>query len=424
MSGAGPPGKGPTGAEHEWTSAFLGIDTRAAAGAAGDLAKGIGEGVAEGVTGLITSTVHMAEGAAAGAYGLATDPAARKRAGRAIGHAAGAVSAFTGTVATNPKEAASQAGQAIGRGAETVVHTAKAVVHGVAAGYKDAAAHGHAAEFVGNAIGQGGVLAAGMLIPGVGEGEGAAVAAEGASTVGRLAEAGEAAQSLGRTGEAAAGAGGALDPARLAKAAQDLAPLREQAEAGKAVIDSAAQETAAKFGGVVRTAPVKSAARAAEKVVRCYRGNAREIKDLARNTVVVPPSQTDAVIDDIVTKMKVPATRIKRAAADEDPLGYSGAIINVQQPNGMLAEIQVNSPEMIFAKDAEADAERTLGPALFKTIKDATGMPGGRGHELYEKWRSLPPGSPDAAAIAAESKAYYAGIRARAARIDWKKALK
>jgi hypothetical protein len=117
--------------------------------------------------------------------------------------------------------------------------------------------------------------------------------------------------------------------------------------------------------------------------------------------------------------MKVPANRIKRTSAEQDPLGYSGAIVNVEQANGMLAEIQVNSPEMIFAKEPEALAEQILGPKLFSTIKNATGLPGGQGHKFYEAWRQLPLGSPEADRIAAMSRAYYARVRAKAKSIDW-----
>jgi hypothetical protein len=77
----------------------------------------------------------------------------------------------------------------------------------------------------------------------------------------------------------------------------------------------------------------------------------------------------------------------------------------------VTGEIQVNSPEMIFAKEPPSIARCILGDDVYHSISDRSGVPGGRGHELYAQWRSLDPNSAQAQTIAAESRAYYDSIR-------------
>ncbi len=418
-----------------WVQNTFGVDPAAYAapppGALGNVegfAKGTAEGVVEGVGGMVSGLWGAATGTFREAHALATDGKARGRAEAAIAGGAKAVGEFAGEIVNDPSRAGSDVWQAAKSGAAAV---GQAVAQ-EKADYEVASAQGHGAEFVGKALGEGAVLVASVVIPGavVAKGAEAASVLAGASATGRILATGEIATELGRTeriGESVAkiagGTGKAaaapVDAVKLAKAKADLAPLMQQAEAGKAMIDRAADATAAKFGGAVSKAPVKSVERAAKKAVLDYDGDVRRVQDLARNTVIVGPDKTAAAIDDIVKKMKVQARHIKRTTAEHDPLGYSGAIINVEQANGMLAEIQVNSPEMIFAKEPEVLAEHILGSALFSKIKSVTGLPGGQGHKFYEVWRQLPVGSAEADRIAAMSRAYYARVRAKAKSIDW-----
>ena len=69
-------------------------------------------------------------------------------------------------------------------------------------------------------------------------------------------------------------------------------------------------------------------------------------------------------------------------------LGYTGTLVNVKYPNGVWGEIQVNSPQMIYAK--EKNAKVILGDELYNKLK-VSGIEGGKGHEFYEEWRKLSP---------------------------------
>lgn len=78
---------------------------------------------------------------------------------------------------------------------------------------------------------------------------------------------------------------------------------------------------------------------------------------------------------------------------------------------GILDEIQVNTPAMIYAKESEPMARTLLGDDLYSSIAIKSGIPGGQGHKLYERWRVLPSSDPGLSALEAQSKAYYDAVR-------------
>ncbi len=71
--------------------------------------------------------------------------------------------------------------------------------------------------------------------------------------------------------------------------------------------------------------------------------------------------------------------------------------------SGITGEIQVNSPEMIYAKESPANARAILGDETYDAIANRVGVPGGRGHALYEHYRSLPENHPSGKALEQES---------------------
>lgn len=66
-----------------------------------------------------------------------------------------------------------------------------------------------------------------------------------------------------------------------------------------------------------------------------------DIKDLMRNTFIALDGNTERVIEEV--KKKFDVQRIKVQTAEKFD-GYSGTIINVRFPNGMIGEVQVNTP--------------------------------------------------------------------------------
>jgi hypothetical protein len=190
----------------------------------------------------------------------------------------------------------------------------------------------------------------------------------------------------------------------------DFSALYAKAPAAKAQIDQLADEIAAKYGGRVAKAPIKSEKRAIEKIMKDYGGDPARIKDLARNTIVVPQDK----IDDVVRELEQIGAKVKRINPEDGVYGYSGVNSSVKTDSGLIAEIQVNSPEMIYAKEPEELARNILGNDTYDKVAEAVRIPGGRGHALYEIGRSLPKDSQELREVSMESRAYYDFIRGAA----------
>jgi len=180
-----------------------------------------------------------------------------------------------------------------------------------------------------------------------------------------------------------------------------------KAPMAKTEIDVIADDIAGGAGGTVAKAPIKSRARAIEKINGDYGGDPHKIKDIARNTIVVPPEKVDSV----AAQLKVRGADVKVIDGEKNPLGYSGVNATMMTKAGIPAEIQVNSPVMIYAKESEENARSILGSDMYNKISSKVGMPGGKGHQIYEQWRVLKPDSSEARVLAEQSKSYYDAIR-------------
>lgn len=161
------------------------------------------------------------------------------------------------------------------------------------------------------------------------------------------------------------------------------------------------------LGGSVAKAPIKSEERAIEKILKDYNGDTSRIKDLARNTIIVDASKIEAVVAELVKR----GANVKVINGSTDILGYSGVNSTIKTQAGIFAEIQVNTPAMIYAKETESTARALLGNNLYNTIASKVGIAGGQGHVFYEQWRTLDPSSTAAKLIAQQSKKYYETIR-------------
>jgi len=202
---------------------------------------------------------------------------------------------------------------------------------------------------------------------------------------------------------------GPAKPTRTESLNSQLDAMYTKAPAAKAEIDVLAGNVAEAVGGKVAPAPLKSRGRALEKAMEyeAKGGDAGNVKDIARNTIVVARSQHDKA----AALLQRGGAKVKSIDPATDDLGYSGANAVVKTKAGIPAEIQINSPEMIYAKESPATARAILGDDTYNQIAARTGVPGGRGHQLYEEWRSLPAGDPRRDVIATESRAYYQHVR-------------
>ncbi len=192
-----------------------------------------------------------------------------------------------------------------------------------------------------------------------------------------------------------------------AKAEKTLEGMYNVAPLAKKEIDDLANDIANRHGGTVAEDLLKSKERAIEKSVNIYGGKPQRLTDLARNTIIVPPGNVDAV----VAELRAQGAKVKEFTPESNALGYSGFNTVVKTKAGIKAEIQVNTPAMIYAKEPEDIARKILGNETYDNISKELGVPGGQGHAMYEKWRQLDPKSDEAVKIANESQAYYDKFR-------------
>ncbi len=104
------------------------------------------------------------------------------------------------------------------------------------------------------------------------------------------------------------------------------------------------------------------------------------------------------------------AVKAKITKAETDPLGFS-SVNSKFKANDIIAEIQVNTPDIIYAKEPADSAKNILGSKLFKDMDKKYKGIGGKGHLMYEKWRVLNAESSRAIAIAKKSREYYSLFR-------------
>lgn len=135
-----------------------------------------------------------------------------------------------------------------------------------------------------------------------------------------------------------------------------------------------------------------------------------QLKDVVRTTIIVPPSEVEACCKEL---QNTPGFMRYKAQTGDKFYGYSGNIINIEMSNGVVAEIQVNTPSMIFAKESEEAARDILGDKVWEQIHRLSGMPGGLGHKYYDKIRKLDlvKDKKKIEELAAKSEEYYSHFR-------------
>lgn len=204
------------------------------------------------------------------------------------------------------------------------------------------------------------------------------------------------------------------DNQALIEGINEISPIDEimtRAKEAGPYVDGIATSVAVKYGGTVTPINYKSQDSIERKVFGEYSGDFSRLKDSVRTTIVVPEDQVDNVLREFE---KDPNNKIKRQGRDKpDPMGYTGNIVNFVAPNGLVAEIQVNSPNIIFGKEEEKNARMILGNVLYDQIKEVSNIPGGLGHAFYEKHRVLNLSTEIDTAVELEkaSTAYYNSLR-------------
>lgn len=167
--------------------------------------------------------------------------------------------------------------------------------------------------------------------------------------------------------------------------------LIAKSEEIKDEVQAFAISVAAEFGGRVTPVNLKTRASIIRKLSTAeVNHDAREIKDAVRTTIIVDADKVEGVRS-YFKQIKSSGGNVQRIKVQAGSvfLGYTGTIVNINGANGLTAEIQVNTPKMIYAKEPPEDAKRIIGEALWRKIRRETGLPGGLGHKYYEQYRSL-----------------------------------
>ena len=169
-----------------------------------------------------------------------------------------------------------------------------------------------------------------------------------------------------------------------------LIDLMNKAKEAAPEIDQMSRSIAAKHGADITPINLKSEGSILRKVNNEERGDLSQVKDSVRNTIVHEDKATiNKVIEDLSKDKSFIRVKVQDAATNS--LGYSGNIVNVRGANGVIAEIQVNTPKMIYAKGKKQDAINTIGEKKYNEIAKKFGIEGGKGHTIYEEYRNLNP---------------------------------
>jgi len=127
-----------------------------------------------------------------------------------------------------------------------------------------------------------------------------------------------------------------------------------------------------------------------------------KLKDVVRTTIVASRDNIQSIIRELSGNKD-----FLRWKPQNTELGYTGNIINIRGYNGVIEEIQVNTPKMIYAKEPPKIAKSIIGETAWNAIKKETGLEGGLGHKYYERYRIIDKESEEVQRLIKLSVAYY-----------------
>ena len=149
---------------------------------------------------------------------------------------------------------------------------------------------------------------------------------------------------------------------------RELTGILRRASSVKVEFDSLLTELADSVGADAMLAPVKSFARAMEKVCADYNGDATRLKDAVRGTLVVTTaSEAQALLAKVADLLPVQVKRNWLVEGAKVPSPMYRDVLMYVTIDGVVCELQINTVAMIQAKDY--------------------------GHRLYEGARSLVAGA-------------------------------
>lgn len=179
--------------------------------------------------------------------------------------------------------------------------------------------------------------------------------------------------------------------------------LAIKASASGEELDTLSRAIADDHNAVVTPINYKSEAGIIRKALAEYGGDVTKVTDAVRNTIIAEQSEIASIAAEL--KANPLTTRVK--FQDFVDSGYRGYLINIKTSEGILGEIQLNTPKMIYAKNSKNTAIRLIGKEKWDAIHAETGLEGGLGHDYYERYRVLDIADPEREKILQLSREYY-----------------
>ena len=128
--------------------------------------------------------------------------------------------------------------------------------------------------------------------------------------------------------------------------------------------DDLTPEDWAKPGGMLFIAKLKGEKRSVEKVETDYKGDWSKLCDVVRGTIAVDKVEDlKGVVDRLKTSGLKLARQAKNRFVEPTKVGYRDVLLNIEFPNGIVGELQLNVKPMLMAKNEGHDhyeTERTL----------------------------------------------------------------
>jgi hypothetical protein len=122
----------------------------------------------------------------------------------------------------------------------------------------------------------------------------------------------------------------------------DFDQLLRDAAVAKPELDRVTTELAKEFGGKALIPGIKTRQRALDKVRDDYGGDASQIRDLARTTIVFQRlSQVRGALDAIKVRLKI-VGKVKDRFTTPTKSGYRDVLMNVEMSNGHVVEMQLH----------------------------------------------------------------------------------
>jgi hypothetical protein len=161
----------------------------------------------------------------------------------------------------------------------------------------------------------------------------------------------------------------------------------------KVEADAIAADATKGMNAFVSGFPIKRPSRASIKTMRWYGGFTEKLGDGARlNIIVENPADVDKVYNEINSKYPTTDPDLRRINENTE-LGYPKRLIEVRMSNGVIAEMQVMTPQAYLAKDGVNgfQGKTDFAKTELKRIQDKLGwkIPDGLGHYFYEVQRDF-----------------------------------